>query len=94
MPKSLLPLALFLVPLLTACPELDEINNSLNGSPTPTTNSSNRATVTAKLYDVGDCDRVRPELCTPEEYGLYYTDNTYSRVSKVTYEKAKIGDPK
>ena len=77
-------LALLLVPLLTACPEMEELNKSITDSPI----------VTAKRHSLGDCKDVRTELCTPEEFGLYYSNDTYAAVTKATYESAKIGDPK
>jgi hypothetical protein len=89
-------LSLLVVPLLTACPELDELNRTLNGEPPKpaVTNSSTSAKVTAKRFVPSDCSYVEPKTCKPDEYGLYYTDNTYSAVSKETYEKTQIGDPK
>ena len=83
---NLLPL--LLVPLLTACPEMDELNKSLSG----TTSSS--ATVTSKHHSEGDCRYVRFEVCTPEEFGLYYSNNTNAAVTKSTYDSTRIGDSK
>jgi hypothetical protein len=89
-------LSLLVVPLLTACPKLDELNRTLNGEPPKpaTTSTSTAPKVTAKRFVPSDCGYVEPHTCKPDEYGLYYTDDTYSAVSKETYEKAQIGDPK
>lgn len=92
MNHKLLPLTLILVPLLTGCPELQE-NDMVNHS-TAATSTTPPATVTAKKLTEGDCEYVRASLCKKDEYGLYYSDNTYSIVSQETYNKAKIGDPK
>lgn len=96
MPKYLIPLTILITPLLVGCPEIDELNRTLNGEPPKpaATNSSTSAKVTAKRFVAGDCGYVEPRTCKPDEYGLYYTDDTYSAVSKETYEKAQIGDPK
>lgn len=91
---KLLPLTLIIVPLLTGCPELDEI---LDNKPNPDANHSTAATsvrVTAKQFHKGDCDFQPKEICMPDEYGLYYDNNTYQAVTKEVYEKAKIGDAK
>jgi hypothetical protein len=94
MVNKLLRLTLLLT--LTSCAEFDELNKSLTGAtPSPAvTNSSTPAKVSAKRFVAGDCAYVEPRICVPDEYGLYYTDNTYSAVTKEAYEKAQLGDTK
>ena len=86
--NKLLPLPLILIPLLTGCPELEELNRSSTSSPTT------KVTVTAKRFVPSDCGYVESRTCKPDEYGLYYSDNTYTTVGKTTYDNAKIGDPR
>ncbi len=86
MPKYLIPLALLLT--LTSCAELESLTGT---TPSP---AVTKAKVSAKRFVAGDCAYVEPRTCKPDEYGLYYTDDTYSPVSKETYEKTQIGDPK
>ena len=102
MPKYLIPLTILITPLLVTtlggCAELDELSRQLSGEPAKplvAPSSSKPAQVTAKRFVVGDCDYVSDRsICVNDEYGLYYSDNTYATVNKETYEKANIGDPK
>jgi hypothetical protein len=84
---KLFSVAILITPLLVGCPELNKL---LNGK----SSESSTAKVTAKRFAPSNCAYVEPLICKADEYGLYYTDDTYSSVSKETYEKAKIGDPK
>ena len=89
---KLLPFAIAAL-TLTSCAELEYLTGA-TPSPAVTNSSPSPAKVTAKRFVAGDCAYVEPSTCKPDEYGLYYTDDTYSVVSKETYEKAQIGDPK
>lgn len=75
-------LALLLVPLLTACPEMEELNKSLTGSPT----------VTSKQKSSSSCNNLNQYI--PPSYSIYYTDNTHIDVDQAKYDSVKVGDPK
>ena len=48
--------------------------------------------VTQKYYNAGDCSYIRPELCTPPDYGVYCDDGSYHELTRSMYYRTRIGD--